>query len=166
MTKSGSEHFTLDSPDGKKLVFARKINNDWISVIVLDEKKVMRPIQGIYIILAIAVVILFALLIYMFSKYNNKHFEALHFQKAMNALSDIYASMTLIDLKNHSMEELRISPTLERAMGGVHEDSMNRRMDIARGYAAESSQAMLLQFLDFDTLEERLANTRSVSHDF
>ncbi|WP_026651806.1 sensor domain-containing diguanylate cyclase [Butyrivibrio proteoclasticus] len=163
---AGGKTFSMKFEDGSKLVFSRPINNEWFTVVIVDEDLALKSVDYIFMQSSFVLAMILIAFLVAFSVYAKSNTEARHLQNEINAISDIYASMTRIDLKNMTMKELRISPTLESAMGGDHDNTLQRRLEIAKGFAAESSQSMLMSFLDLSTLEERFENTKSVSHDF
>jgi diguanylate cyclase (GGDEF)-like protein len=104
---------------------------------------------------------------YLISKQiNDKYNEAERLSREINAVADIYEAMILVDLKTDCMTILRNTDKLQKHIGEDLNGYSRRIIDLCGKIASESSRDMLKQFMDPGTYEERIQNSRSISHDF
>ena len=157
---------SIDYQNGREIIFCQQINNDWYSVLILSEKEVLGPIKYIYLISSVVLVSVFLVFFAVFSIYLKKHKEAGELENEIRAISDIYTNMELIDLKNGKVKPIRESIVYKDVFNSRHDFTNDRIEEMAEHLAAESSRSMLIQFLDFNTIHERIGNLKTISHEY
>ena len=157
---------SIDYQNGREIIFCQQINNDWYSVLILSEKEVLGPIKYIYLISSVVLVSVFLVFFAVFSIYLKKHKEAGELENEIRAISDIYTNMELIDLKNGKVKPIRESIVYKDVFNSSHDFTNDRIEEMAEHLAAESSRSMLIQFLDFNTIHERIGNLKTISHEY
>ena len=157
---------SIDYQNDREIIFCQQINNDWYSVLILSEKEVLGPIKYIYLISSVVLVSVFLVFFAVFSIYLKKHKEAGELENEIRAISDIYTNMELIDLKNGKVKPIRESIVYKDVFNSRHDFTNDRIEEMAEHLAAESSRSMLIQFLDFNTIHERIGNLKTISHEY
>ncbi len=157
---------SIDYQNDREIIFCQQINNDWYSVLILSEKEVLGPIKYIYLISSVVLVSVFLVFFAVFSIYLKKHKEAGELENEIRAISDIYTNMELIDLKNGKVKPIRESIVYKDVFNSSHDFTNDRIEEMAEHLAAESSRSMLIQFLDFNTIHERIGNLKTISHEY
>ena len=159
--------FTINSRYGRDLVFCDHINNEWYSVLILNERDVFGSIRYIYILSSVVLIIVFLIFFGIFYIFYHKQKEVDELHEDIDAIADIYTSMDLLDFHNNRARSLRTSLFNEHFLGN-NKDSKIRNADetLVSMLAAESSRNMLLQFMDIDSVKKRLTSMDSISHEY
>lgn len=157
---------SIDSQNGREIVFCQQINNDWYSVLILSEKDVLGPIKYIYVISSVVLVAVFLVFFAVFIIFLNKYKEAGELESEIKAISDIYTNMELIDLKNGKVKPIREGIVYKDLFNNSNDFTNDRIDEMAEHLAAESSRSMLIQFMDFETLHERIGDLKTISHEY
>lgn len=153
--------------DGKsKLVFCDRVNNEWCSMIILDQRATFRNAKYIYMSSAIALIVIFLAYFTIINIYDSKQKEAGQLQREISAIGDIYTSLSLVDLDNHTIRKLRVSEALDKALGGKYELLLDRNSEYIKKLVAEPFQNTLIDFADLSTLEERLKDIKAITFEF
>lgn len=158
--------FIMDIDGKSKLVFCDMINNEWSSVIVLDQRATFRNAKYIYMSSALALIIIFLAYFAIISIYDRKQKEAGQLQREISAIGDIYTSLSLVDLDYHTIHKLRVSEVLDKALGGKYELLLDRNSDYIKKLVAEPFQNILIDFANLSTLEERLKDIKAITCEF
>ena len=164
--KSEENIFTISYQKKSHIVFADKINDEWYMILVANERQMFSSIQYIYLFSALAMIIVVGAIFFGFYFMERKHSQAEKLEKEIKAVADIYAAMMMIDLKTDKIKVLRNNEKLDKLLGGDLENYSKRIISIMKQYSADQSQNLLMNFVDPATLEERLKNINSVSHEF
>ena len=149
----------------KKTAFSRRINNEWFTVFVFDDKILFSSILFVYLSSGLVLLIVLAALLLALRVFRKRHAETRQLQGELAAIADIYLSLSILDLKGLKLNKMWVSEWLTNILS-AKQYSLTRPDEIAEGIAVESSRPMLAKFMDFPTLAERLQNTKSISHDF
>lgn len=151
------EHYTI---------FANQINETWYMILVANERKMFRSIQYIYLFSALAMLVVVSSIFFGFYFMERKHAKAENLEKEIAAVADIYAAMSKIDLQNDSMEILRSNERLDKMLNGDFKNYSKRIITIMKQYSADQSRNLLVNFVNPATLNMRMKNTNSISHEF
>ena len=157
---------SINSKNGRELVFCQQVNNDWYSVLILSEKEILGHIKHIYLISGVILVAIFMVFFAVFSIYMSKHKEAGELHSEIRAISDIYTNMELIDIRNGKVKPIRESLVYKDVFNSGNKFTNDKLEEMAEHLAAESSRSMLVQFMDFDTLPERIGDLKTISHEY
>ena len=159
--------FTINSRYGRDLVFCDHINNEWYSVLILNERDVFGSIRYIYILSSVVLIIVFLIFFGIFYIFYHKQKEVDELHEDIDAIADIYTSMDLLDFRSNRARSLRSSLINDHFIGN-NKDSKIRNADetLVSMLAAESSRNMLLQFMDIDSIKKRLTSMDSISHEY
>ncbi len=158
--------FAYPGPAGNSLIFCEKINNEWYSVLILNEKNVLGPLKYLYLISACVLVGILIVISGIFVSYVRANKEADDLEKEVKAISDIYSVMVLMDLHKGTIKSVRASTESIDIIGNGKMISYERTDELAESLAAESSRAMLKQFMNLKTLDERMGDLKTISHEY
>lgn len=158
------DHRETNVSDGA-IIMAEHIGNGWYAVLVLDEGVLSGTTAYLNTILILFIALTVTTWYGISRSIDHKYREAEQLSREVNAVSDIYEAMTLVDLKTGDMTILRASEKLERLLGGDLTNFNERATALAKSMASEGSRDRLVQFMDPASFEERLEGVRSISHD-
>ena len=154
--------------DGTKeyMAFAEPVNEYWYVVLLLDENKMFRSLQRIYILSALTLIVVLGAIFLGFLFMNRKHAEAERLGREIKAVADIYVAMAIIDLKTDCIRPLRMNEALDRLLGGNLTNYSKRVLGLTEILSSDQSRQLMLNFMDPATLEERLTGLNTISHEF
>ena len=159
-------YFTNAGERGKEIVFCDQINNDWYSVLILDEKEILGSIRYIYVASALGLAVVLFIFWMIISIYLRKHREAGELSSEIGALSDIYSNMDILDLKHGTVKTIRSGEEV-RGVFREKNDHLNVPVkEIVKALASESSRSILEQFMDLATIRNRMGNLNTISHEY
>lgn len=83
------------------------------------------------------------------------------------ALSEIYLSMHLIDIKTGKYQTVKTAKHVEDQCEGIDLENFSKRIHTSMKYfCTEQYMSSVLEFVDISTLNERLMETNTVVHEF
>ena len=112
------------------------------------------------------IIILAILLIYTLVTYRKKKNVANELESAILAISDIYSSLTLFDLKKHSVVPLRDTEIDDKVFKGDTELRDDKERTLAEHMASESSRESLYQFMKMNGIKDRIGALSHISHEY
>ncbi|MDC7295032.1 diguanylate cyclase [Butyrivibrio sp. DSM 10294] len=160
------EVFTINGRNGREIVFCRQLNKSWYSVLVLSEKEVLGNIKYIFVISAVVLALLLIVFTVIISVYLRKHREAGELHGEIGAIADVYSTMEIMDLKKGSVKSIRNKLIKEGVFAEGNNKIVATKEEIAELIAAEVSKPLLEQFMDLETLPERIRGLNNISHEF
>lgn len=84
-----------------------------------------------------------------------------------SALSEIYLSMHLIDIKTGKYQPVKTAKHVEDECEGIDPDNFSKRIHTSMKYfCTEQYISSVLEFVDISTLGERLMKTNTIVHEF
>ncbi len=164
--KSDSKMFETKIHGKKYAVFVENINSDWKTILVLNSAKMYRSLSLIYIISALVILAVIAVIFAMLFNINCKYEEAEELRKEVQAVADIYPTVLKINMKSDTVSILRGNKRTESLLGGDFTNFSVRAVEFGEKIAIEQSKEMVKNFMDARTLNERLENINSLSLEF
>ena len=162
----GNRHFEMYNIKGKYTVFIEQINENWSSVYVLNEDGLYKSLVVIYFasgfFLFFVMGISFLVVVHM----SHKYAEAEHLNREIQAVANIYVGMIRINLKDDTITCIQSNPDLDALLEGHFNDFSKRATAMAEKISADQSRDLLKQFMNPETLEERLRDTRYITQEF
>ncbi len=162
---SNGKNFTADRNGVEKLIFSKRINNEWFTVLIFDESTLFASLKYLYLVSLVVLFAVFSGFFMFFSIYQKKHKETMQLQNDLAAIAGIYSSLSILDVKDLKLNKMWVSEKLTNILAAGN-FSLTNVDEIVQAIAAEPSRSMLAHFMDFSTLDERLKDIKSVSHDF
>ena len=166
ISAQNSGTFALTHDGQSYRVFAEHITEDWYTVLILDENKMFRSLQYIYLFSALTLIIVLGSIMLIFFLMERKHAEAERLGREVKAVSDIYAAMAMIDLTTDRVRILRNNPKLDELIGNNLANYSKHILELTTKMSSDQSRELMLNFMDPATMEERLSGLNSISHEF
>ena len=156
----------LSDQNGSHAAFFDRCNKGWYVVLIMDEKSAFISLRIIYILAALALIVVLVIIFFISSYMGHKQNEVEHLSREVLAVADIYVSMLHIDLDTDTVSVVRGNEDVDRLLGGNFESFSFRTDEFAEKMCAEHFRDMLKSFLDVDTLYERMENVNTISCEF
>ncbi len=162
----GNRHFEINNFEGKYTVFIEPINENWSSVYVLNEDRLYKSLVIIYLASGFFLLFVMGISFLVVMHMSRKYAEAEHLNQEIQAVANIYVAMVRINLKDDTITCVQSTPDLEALLEGNFNDFSKRALAMAEKMSADQSRDMLKQFMNPETLEERLRDTRYITQEF
>lgn len=158
--------FQISDKNKKYLVFSEVINDNWYMVLIFDEKKVFRSLQYIYLFSALTMIVVLGAIFLGFYFMERKHSENEKLNREIQAVANIYAGMAKIDLKTDKINILKKNPILDAMLEKNFDNFSKRIVPMIKNFSADQSRNLMENFVNPATLNERMKNINSISHEF
>ncbi|MBQ8924626.1 MAG: diguanylate cyclase [Lachnospiraceae bacterium] len=164
---TGKQQFQITYKTVKYIVYAEEIGDGWYSISVINGTLFFKPLRTIIVVSILAILLFTVILSTIFYNISVKHIETKKLNQQLESIAHIYVSMHDIDLINNSFSEIsNNAETLTELLRDSHENAKETLHSIMEIMTAERSKKIVLDFLDFNTLDERLANTDTITIEF
>ncbi|MBQ8913559.1 MAG: diguanylate cyclase [Lachnospiraceae bacterium] len=164
---SHKTQFELKFDGTTYIIFTKKIQNDWYCISVINGTEIFKPLK-IILLISLLVIVLFAFVILLIL-YNisSKHIVANKLNQQLESMSHIYMSMYDIDLVTNTFSEISNSSShVTSLLGDTHENAKENLHCVMEVLSSERSRKDLLEFVDLNTIEERLANSNTITMEY
>ncbi|MBQ9451671.1 MAG: GGDEF domain-containing protein [Desulfovibrio sp.] len=162
----GNRHFEINNFEGKYTVFIEPINENWSSVYVLNEDRLNKPLVIIYLASGFFLLFVMGISFLVVMHMSRKYAEAEHLNQEIQAVANIYVAMVHINLRDDTITCIQSNPDIDALLEGNFNDFSKRALAMAEKMSADQSRDMLKQFMNPETLEERLRDTRYITQEF
>ncbi len=148
-------------------VYFREIYGHWFVISSVNIQSMQRQQAGIYAMHVFALVLLWGSMIALFTNIGRRRFEANKNYSQMYSISGIYSTMDLINLKEDTFQMVRCDgKELRDTQEGMTVGAQRIIRETMWSCTAESAQNKLFKFIDLSTLNERMADTDTISLEY
>ena len=149
------------------VVYAVPISEDWYSISVIDSRESFKPLQIMLGITIFVILVTVMILSCMFIDMGRKSLIAETLNTQLASTANIYISVYDIDLINNTYTEIRsLNETVNKEVGQEHVSPQKAFYNVMEKLPESPAKKNVLKFVDFSTLEERLAHTNTVSIEY
>lgn len=164
---SQKTQFELNYNNTEYIIFTQKIRNDWYCISVVNGTYAFKSLTGILFVSLIAILVFAFTIIFILYNISSKHVVANKLNQQLESMSHIYASMYDINLVNNTFSEIsNSSKDISSMVGDSSENAKEKLYSIMEILSSERSRKELLEFINLDTIEERLANSNTVTLEY
>ena len=161
-----AECFSLKINSKKYTVFREKVTDDWNLFLVLDNQKLYKSFNILYLTFAVIIILLLGLIVFIFFFMDRKFSESELLTRDIKAVADIYVAVVKVNLLNGDMKVVRGSDKLAYALGGCYKNYGGRILNFVDVIAADNYKAIVNEFMEPLTLEVRLSEVKTVSLEY
>ena len=160
-------HYEIAFAGQQYIVYSVPIENDWHSVSVISSGNALAPLK---ILMAVTVIVLTATAAIAGSVFMNIFRkgiaeEKLNFQ--LSSIADIYMTVFDLNVINDTYSEISTKDPLVSELADDSGNNMREKLyDVTDKLTNELSKESVREFVDIDTLEERLSETNTVTLEF
>ncbi len=156
-------YFDLTYDGVTYVVYAVQINDDWFSVSVVDADNSYSPLRRIQNTTVIITILAIVLLMLLYFNIITKHLASERLNTQLAATADIYFAVIDIDVINDIAIPIRSSLKMSKADRKQFKSAKNGMGIIVDRIAAEDYKEMLREFVELDTLQDRMiSNTITI----
>ncbi|MBO4369017.1 MAG: GGDEF domain-containing protein, partial [Desulfovibrio sp.] len=166
LREQGWKRTEFNGYEGKYTVFVEPIGSDWRAVYVLEESKLYTSLVIIYLASGFFLLFVIGICMLVFMSMSRKYAEAEHLHREIRAVATIYVAMLRVDLKNDTITSVQKNADIDAVLEGDFTKYSQRTASFAEKLAASQSQDLLTQFMDTETLEERLKGVNYITQEF
>ena len=167
LNDSDEDYYEFHYNNSHYIAYSARIQNDWHCVFVKDATSVFAPLK---IILAIAVVSILVIIVSISVIMMRSGMRQLTAQRLSNQLSstaDIYISLHEINFVTDTFTEVRNNKEeASKMIGEVRNNCQQMIRTIMSRFSDDTTRESILDFVDFDKLNDRLRNVRTVTSEF
>lgn len=121
---------------------------------------------GFVIIIIILSILLILAVILIIVRYRNRHGHSESYDNAVKVLSDMYSSLTLIDLENGMVKPLRHTDIDTNVFKEKTQLINSKERVLAAHLAAQPFRESLYQFIRMDKIQEHMGNMSHITHEY
>ena len=164
---NNQDYFETYYKGARYIVYVEKLMNGWYCLSVKNATSVFNPLK--LILFSTIGVVLLVILIISVIMYNSakKSLVADRLNEQLSSVANVYFYVHDIDLVRNMFCEIRTNADdLSNIVGRYEFHAQEIMFDVMNKMCHSSSRATMHEFVDFDTLNERLKNSNSVTEEF
>ncbi len=149
------------------LVYAESINDQWHAVSIMDEDTVFTSLREIEALSLVVMVVVLLLAFFLFFEMSKRQIRTQDLNTQLQSVAGIYTCLHIVDLPTDTYAEIRSNTEdVSRMLQGRNERAKDT-MRIMLNYLTDpDSRNEMLEFADFDTLDERMKDTDTITVEF
>ena len=164
---TGKQQFQINYKHTKYIIYVKQIGDSWYCVSVINGTLFFKPLRMIIAVSVLAILIFSFVLAAIYYNVSSRQIVANKLNQQLESIAHIYVSMHDIDLSNNTYSEIsNNAETLIKLLGNSRNNAKETLYSIMEVMTAERSQKIVLDFINFDTLDERLSNTDTITVEF
>lgn len=158
--------FELNYDDTDYVVYVVKLNDSWYSVSLIDAGASYKPLRLMAMITIFVIILTIIILMLIFHNMSKKNFIADRLNHQLSSMSDIYKLLIDINLENNTLEEIRRNEDAAKILDPGRDNAQEALYTLMDRLTMEDFHDALHDFISFDTLDERLAYTNTITVEF
>ena len=164
---AGQERFEIKYDGKDDVIFSRPIGGGWYVLSQTSRQqtynRVFSAIRGSFLVGILGTLAIFAVLTVMtFRRMKSENLTA-----NLSTIAEIYVGIYKMNLKEDTFEEISCrSDDLRAAIAGKREDAVNTLRSLVDSLVDERSKADVYEFIDMDTLNDRMKSTDILTQEF
>ncbi|MBR5116055.1 MAG: response regulator, partial [Lachnospiraceae bacterium] len=167
INSSDEDYYEFYLDNSHYIAYSARIQNDWHCVFVKDATSVFAPLKTIFIGALVAIFVIIALTSLIMIRSGMKQIMSERQSNQLSATADIYVSMHEINFVNDTFTEVRNNKAeASQMIGEVRNNCQQMIRAIMTQFSDETTRESLLDFVDFEKLNERLKDERTVTCEF
>ena len=164
---SHNTEFELTYNKTKYIVFAKEIGYGWYCVSVVNGTQVFKPLNRILLASLVAILLFALMILIVLYNISSKHVVANKLNQQLESMSHIYVSMYDINLVNNTFTEIsNTHDKISKMIGDSSENAKEKLYSIMEVLTSDRSKKDLLEFVDLDTIEERLGSSNTTTMEY
>ena len=161
------DYFEFEHDDTTYIVYSVNFLDDWYCVSVKNATAVFGALNRIFIITIAIGLAIVTIIVTVMINYNRRRMAAAQLGSQVKAVSDIYLTMHEIDFVNDTFTEVQNHQRAVAVIIGKQGNNCHRVIKlIMENFSAPESRKEIVDFVDFDTLNDRLKNRNTITLEF
>ena len=158
--------FELSYHDNEYMVYSVSVNNEWYSLTLIDSGESFRPLRLLIIITIFVIVLAIIILVAIFINSSSKHLAVERLNVQLSATANIYISMHDIDLINNRFSVIHSTPAITEFLSSASKKATEAMVSISAAMTMADTREAYLEFVDLETLEERMKGKNTIAMEF
>ncbi|MCR5279905.1 MAG: cache domain-containing protein [Lachnospiraceae bacterium] len=163
---SDSNWFKLNYSGTSYLVSTADINFGWKAVTVAEERALMKRTNILALEMVMALLVLIAAVFIVYMNFRKKRHESLRLNSQLQAVAGIYEGMYQIDLKEDTFQEIKVNDETRQILGEQRDKAQYCIRTVMDELTEGHFKKAVFEFIDFSTMDDRLAGKRSIMREF
>ncbi len=171
------EHFSKDhtetmfniTEDGEEyLVFASEVYGGWYAVTVLDKKSIMRPTHILFFATMFVTIFAITFFVVVYKRTISRIEKNQKMMDQISTVSDIYVAVYDCDFFENTFEEVKSNEEIRYMLSKENDHPLvtDKIIRTTLSFTSEPDKDAMREFLDFETLDERLSNSNTLTQEF
>ena len=167
LTSEGNGTFKVGFKGKQYYVYFRELYDDWYLITAVNIAGAVKQRGAIFATHIIMLVLLWGGMIGLFMNIGKKRAESSENYSQMYSISGIYTTMDLINLEDDTFEMIRCDgQEMRNSQEGMTVGAHRILRETLWACTSESSQNKVFNFIDFETLDERLRDSETISIEY
>lgn len=160
-------YYEVRYKDKSYMAFTGTIVGNWHIVSLMEREKLLGSLKLLIIMFVITLLAIFGVIIWVILKLQYRQMQMTELNRQIKAVSGIYASMHLFNIKNDTYYEVSNSVEEVRSMLGNGNDNaqylVRKIMDMMTD---ERFKKGMYDFIEFSTMADRLKGKKTITKEF
>lgn len=149
------------------LVYAENIQDQWHAVSIMDENTLFASLREIEALSLVVTVVTLALSFFLFFEMSKRQIRTQDLNRQLQSVAGIYTCLHIIDLRTDTYAVIRSNTDdVTRMLAGRSERAQDTIRIMLNYLTDPDSKNEVMEFIDFDTLEERLKDADTITVEF
>ena len=149
------------------LIYAELIYDQWYAISVMEESAFIRSHVRLFVIATLIIIFAFSMITLAFVNIEQRRKDTENLNLQLQSLASIYMSMHLLNLETDTLYEIRGGAgVFSESIHKTRENGRNLLKRMMEFYTDENSKSAVFDFIDFDRLDERLAENNTITREF
>lgn len=149
------------------LVYAEDIHDQWHAVSIMDENTLFTSLREIEALSLVVTVVTLALAFFLFFEMSKRQIRTQDLNRQLQSVAGIYTCLHIIDLRTDTYAVIRSNTDdVTRMLAGRSERAQDTIRIMLNYLTDPDSKNEVMEFIDFDTLEERLKDADTITVEF
>ncbi len=160
-------YFEFEHDGTTYILYSVNFLDDWYCVSIKNATAAFGALNKIFVITIAIGLAIVAIIVIVMVNYNRRRMAAEKLGSQISAVSSIYITMHEIDFVNDTFTEVQNYQRAIAVIIGKHGNNCHRVIRlIMENFSAPESRKEVVDFVDFDTLNERLKNRNTITLEF
>ena len=167
MAASERDYYDFHFRNAHYIAYCESIGNDWRCLSVKNTTAIFRPLNVLFFLTLAVVVISLFILVQIFRHAAKRNLLTAKLAQQLQSATNIYIAVHEVDVIQDTFSDIITNNQfVEDNIGNSNRDAQRTLLDICEKVTDIISKEEVLRFVNLSTLEERLADRKSITLEF
>jgi len=167
LNDSDEDYYEFHYNNSHYIAYSARIQKDWHCVFVKDATSVFAPLKIILAIAVVSILVIIVSISVIMMRSGARQLTAQRLSNQLSSTADIYISLHEINFVTDTFTEVRNNKEEASMMiGEVRNNCQQMIRTIMSRFSDDTTRESILDFVDFDKLNDRLKDVRTVTSEF
>ncbi|MBR3535651.1 MAG: hypothetical protein IKN85_07480 [Oscillospiraceae bacterium] len=164
---TGREYFDIMYNGRHNIVYCNVMKNGWYCISAGDATRDLQAILTIFIFTVLTIIAIVVTVGIMMARASRRSMIAARLDSQLSSTADIYISLHEINFIDDTFSEIRNNKTQANpVISEVHNSCQEKIREIMTKFSDETTRDIILDFVDFSKLNERLRDCNTITTEF